>query len=41
MAIVPETYATTTLSDDDVGDPVHVEVDVVAKYVESLVDGYR
>ena len=38
VAIIPETYELTTLSEKDVGDPVHLEVDVVAKYVESLVD---
>jgi riboflavin synthase len=40
VAIVPETYDVTTLSSKSVGDPVHLEVDVVAKYVESLVEGY-
>ena len=40
-AIIPATYDLTTLSAKAVGDPVHLEVDVVAKYVESLVDGYR
>ena len=40
VAIIPETYNVTTLSSKSVGDPVHLEVDVVAKYVESLVDGY-
>jgi len=40
VAIVPETYELTTLSDKSAGDPVHLEVDVVAKYVESLVEGY-
>jgi len=40
VAIVPETYAVTTLSEKDVGDPVHLEVDVVAKYVENLLEGY-
>jgi len=40
VAIVPETYDVTTLSAKAVGDPVHLEVDVVAKYVESLVEGY-
>ena len=40
VAIVPTTYDLTTLSEKDVGDPVHVEVDVVAKYVERLVEGY-
>ncbi|MFC7131960.1 MULTISPECIES: riboflavin synthase [Salinibaculum] len=38
VAIIPETYRLTTLSEKEVGDPVHLEVDVVAKYVESLVD---
>jgi riboflavin synthase len=38
VAIVPETYRRTTLSEKAPGDPVHLEVDVVAKYVESLVD---
>ncbi|WP_340100289.1 riboflavin synthase [Salinibaculum salinum] len=38
VAIVPETYDVTTLSTKEVGDPVHIEVDVIAKYVESLVD---
>jgi riboflavin synthase len=38
VAIIPETYRLTTLSEKSVGDPVHLEVDVIAKYVESLVD---
>ena len=38
VAIVPETYRLTTLSAKAVGDPVHLEVDVIAKYVERLVD---
>ncbi len=38
VAIVPETHDVTTLSAKEVGDPVHLEVDVIAKYVESLVD---
>jgi riboflavin synthase len=41
VAIVPTTYELTTLSETSLGDPVHLEVDVVAKYVESLTDGYR
>jgi riboflavin synthase len=40
VAIIPETYELTTLSAKEPGDPVHLEVDVVAKYVERLVDGY-
>ena len=41
VAIIPATYELTTLSSKSVGDPVHVEVDVVAKYVESLTEGYE
>ncbi|WP_338739918.1 riboflavin synthase [Haloplanus salilacus] len=37
VAIIPTTYDLTTLSEKAAGDPVHVEVDVVAKYVERLV----
>ncbi|RDZ43926.1 riboflavin synthase [Haloferax sp. Atlit-19N] len=40
VAIIPTTYELTTLSEKEVGDPIHVEVDVVAKYVESMLDGY-
>jgi riboflavin synthase len=40
VAIVPETYDVTTLSGKSPGDPVHLEVDVVAKYVERLLEGY-
>ena len=41
VAIIPTTYELTTLSAKSVGDPVHVEVDVIAKYVENMLDGYR
>lgn len=41
VAIIPATYDLTTLSEKAVGDPVHLEVDVVAKYVESLTRGYQ
>lgn len=39
-AIIPASYELTNLSEKSVGDPVHIEVDVVAKYVESLTEGY-
>ena len=39
VAIIPETYDVTVLSEKAVGDPVHLEVDVVAKYVESMLAG--
>ncbi len=34
VAVVPQTYDITTLSEKDVGDPVHFEADILAKYVE-------
>ncbi|WP_135365999.1 riboflavin synthase [Halosimplex halophilum] len=37
VAIIPTTYHETTLSAKEVGDPVHVEVDVFAKYVERML----
>ena len=40
VAIIPTTYELTTLSEKDPGDPIHLEVDVIAKYVENMVDGY-
>ena len=41
VAIIPTTYDLTTLREKSVGDPVHVEVDVIAKYVENMMDGYQ
>lgn len=41
VAVIPASYDLTTLSAKSPGDPVHLEVDVVAKYVESLTEGYR
>lgn len=41
VAVIPATYDLTNLAGKRVGDPVHLEVDVVAKYVESLTEGYR
>ena len=38
VAIVPTTYEVTTLSETSPGDPVHLEVDVLAKYVERLLE---
>ncbi|PSP96499.1 riboflavin synthase [Halobacteriales archaeon QS_4_70_19] len=40
VAVIPATYDLTNLRGKSVGDPVHLEVDVVAKYVESLTEGY-
>ncbi|AFZ72386.1 riboflavin synthase [Natronobacterium gregoryi] len=38
VAIIPATYELTTLSEKSIGDPVHLEVDVLAKYVERLLE---
>jgi riboflavin synthase len=40
VALIPTTLAHTTLGARVPGDPVNLEVDVVAKYVERLVGGY-
>lgn len=41
IAVIPHTLAMTTLADASVGDPVNIEVDVIAKYVERLMEGQR
>jgi riboflavin synthase len=40
VALIPTTLADTTLGLRAPGDPVNLEVDVVAKYVERLTAGY-
>ena len=37
VALIPTTLARTTLGRTAVGEPVNLEVDVVAKYVERLL----
>jgi riboflavin synthase len=37
VAVVPHTATATTLASKGPGDPVNIEIDVVAKYVERLV----
>jgi len=37
IAIIPHTAQITTLGSRKVGDPIHVEVDVLAKYVEKML----
>jgi riboflavin synthase len=39
IALIPHTLDATTLGSARVGDPVNLEVDVIAKYVEALVEG--
>lgn len=41
VAIIPHTAAVTTLSTKGPGDPVNIEVDVTAKYVEKLIAWHR
>jgi riboflavin synthase len=40
VALIPTTLADTTLGRRKPGDPVNLEVDIVAKYVERLTAGY-
>jgi riboflavin synthase len=37
VAVIPHTLAVTTLGPKQPGDPVNLEVDVLAKYVERLL----
>lgn len=39
VAVVPHTLAVTTLGVKEPGDPVNLEVDMLAKYVERLLNG--
>lgn len=41
VAIIPETFERTTLSDKVAGDPVHLEVDVLARYVARQLDAHN
>jgi riboflavin synthase len=41
VALIPHTTTVTTLADKAVGARVNLEVDLVGKYVEKLVAGYR
>lgn len=38
VAVIPTTFDETTVRDLEPGDPVHVEVDIIAKYVDRLLD---
>jgi riboflavin synthase len=39
VSLIPETLRRTTLGTKQAGQPVNLEVDVIAKYVERLLDG--
>jgi riboflavin synthase len=39
VALIPHTLEATTLGTAEVGNPVNLEVDVIARYVESLLEG--
>jgi riboflavin synthase len=41
VALIPETLQRTTLGTAEPGNPVNLEVDVLAKYVEKLLEGAR
>ncbi|MGB7805815.1 MAG: riboflavin synthase [Actinomycetota bacterium] len=39
VAVIPHTLAVTTLGEAAPGDPVNLEVDMIAKYLERLMEG--
>ncbi|MBR6222945.1 MAG: riboflavin synthase [Lachnospiraceae bacterium] len=39
VSLIPHTASETTLTDKKVGDPVNLECDIIAKYVEKLMGG--
>jgi riboflavin synthase len=39
VAVIPQTWNATALSDRGVGDLVNVEVDLLGKYVERILEG--
>ncbi len=41
IALIPHTVSATTLGERRVGDSVNLEVDMLAKYIEKLLPGYR
>lgn len=41
VAVIPHTAEVTTLGRKGTGDLVNIELDVIAKYVESLLEGHR
>ena len=41
FVLIPHTLSVTTLGDRDTGDTVNLEVDVIAKYVERLLEATR
>ena len=41
VALIPHTVDETTLADKHVGHKVNVEVDIIGKYVEKLLGGYK
>ncbi|MGH2965853.1 MAG: riboflavin synthase [Solirubrobacterales bacterium] len=40
VALIPETLASTTLGNLGVGDPVNLEMDLIARYAERLMQGF-
>ena len=41
MAVIPHTWEHTALAERSAGDLVNVEVDVLGKYVERILEGHR
>jgi riboflavin synthase len=41
IAVIPKTWEATNLSSLSPGDPVNIEVDVIAKYVERMMQNKK
>ncbi|HEY2744738.1 MAG TPA: riboflavin synthase [Polyangia bacterium] len=41
VSLIPHTQSATTLAQKGAGAPVNLEVDLIGKYVEKLVEGYK
>lgn len=41
VALIPHTLSVTTLGDRKVGDSLNIEFDIIGKYIEKMIQGFR
>jgi riboflavin synthase len=41
ISVIPHTYNVTSLKYKKIGDPVNLEFDIIARYIESIVSSYK
>jgi len=41
VEIIPHTWSNTALKEKKIGDKIHVEYDIIAKYVKQMLSGYK